>query len=174
MSEQNAKILKILGDDGKTPVFEFDSEKENPHFYKMLEVGYKLKDIIVEIDQTIPHTTPSLLKTPLEIYTFLEKVSDTEVQLRKNFSDNISPTVKRLKDFMTSPKLNVSIANFSGTFYAQALSQTRLLHDDIENTHDRTLNRCIVLRADAYAKVAIWLAILSVILGALGVILSFR
>lgn len=163
----------ILSDDGKTPVLEFDSEKENPDFYEMLELGYKMLNVLVEIDQNIPYTAPKFWKTPFEIITFLKKVSDTEVVLRENFSKNISPTAERLKEFITFPKLNVSIANFSATYFAQALSQTRLLLDDIENTYDRTLNRCIVLRADAYGKVAVWLAILSIILGGWGVILSF-
>ena len=84
---------------------------------------------------------------------------------------------RELKNFIVNPKLNITHACFGPAFTAEALSQTRLLVDDIEQTYNRTLNRCITSRTDLLSRLSVGLgmlsfalAILSIILGILGVV----
>ena len=166
-----SKMSKYISyaEDGETPIAEFDAVKENPDFYAMLRRAGDIVKELNAINEAVPQHAPNVIKSLLFFFTYLKQLNDSEANLQQIYSKNVKSILHEMKNFVLNPNLTVTIGAFSAEFHNDALSQTRLLVDDIERIYDRVLNRCIIMRADLFARLSIGLAILSIVLGIVGI-----
>jgi hypothetical protein len=164
----------ILDDAGKNPILEFDSEKENPHFYEMLRIGWNVLQTLNTLNQNIPQQSPNIASALFLFSKHLSNLNNAERKLQKEYTASVKPIVNKIKNFIINPKVTVTHGVFAAQFNTTVLSQAQLLAEDIERTYDRIMNRCLAIRADLLSRLSLALGVLSVVLGFIGAISIFR